>query len=100
MYYINILKQELSIAKTYEHNLLDEMPVVDRHQCHMAAKFGMFVDEDHRKLLCLLSYFHYKSCFVCAEWRPLKSLPSLLFNALIIPILRIAFTIFFHYSFP
>ena len=23
---------------------------VDRHRCHMAAKFGVFVDEDHSKL--------------------------------------------------
>ena len=22
----------------------------DRHRCHMAAKFGLFVDEDHSKL--------------------------------------------------
>ena len=37
MYYINTLKQELSTAKPYKHNLLDEMSVVDRHQCHIAA---------------------------------------------------------------
>ena len=30
--------------------LLDEKPVVDRHRCHMAAKFGVFVDENHDKL--------------------------------------------------
>ena len=24
--------------------------MVDRHRCHMAAKFGLFVDEDHSKL--------------------------------------------------
>ena len=24
--------------------------VIDRHRCHMVAKFGLFVDEDHRKL--------------------------------------------------
>ena len=50
MYYINILKQELGSAKTYEHNLPDEGFVVDRHQCHKLAKFGVFVDEDHNKL--------------------------------------------------
>ena len=50
MYYINTLKQELGTAKTYEHNLLDEKSVVDRHRCHMAAKFGVFVDEDQSKL--------------------------------------------------
>ena len=49
-YYINTLKQKLSTAKTYEHNRLDETSIVDRHRCHMAAKFGLFVDEDHSKL--------------------------------------------------
>ena len=44
------LKQELITAKTYEHNRLDETSVVDRHRCHMAARLGMFVDEDHSKL--------------------------------------------------
>ena len=34
----------------YEHNRLDETSIVDRHRCHMAAKFGLFVDEDHSKL--------------------------------------------------
>ena len=29
------------------------MSIVDRHRCHMAAKFGLFVDEDHSKLLTL-----------------------------------------------
>ena len=24
--------------------------IVDRHRCHMAGKFGLFVDEDHSKL--------------------------------------------------
>ena len=24
--------------------------MVDRHRCHMSAKFGLFVDEDHSKL--------------------------------------------------
>ena len=46
MYYIYALKQELSNAKTYEHNLLDERSVIDKHRCQMAAKFGVFVDED------------------------------------------------------
>ena len=50
MYYINILKQELSTANIYGHNVLDERSVVDRHRCHMAAKFDVFVDEDHSKL--------------------------------------------------
>ena len=25
--------------------------VIDRHMCHMTAKFGVFVDEDHGKLV-------------------------------------------------
>ena len=50
MYYINTLKQELSIAKTYGHYRLGETFIANRHRCHMAAKFGLFVDEDHRKL--------------------------------------------------
>ena len=69
MYYINTLKQELSTAKTYEHNRLDETSIVDRHRCHMAAKFGLFVDEDHSKLPTLywLPKLHkrpYKSHFI------------------------------------
>ena len=35
---------------TYEYSLLDEKSVVERHQFHMAAKFGVFVDVDHIKL--------------------------------------------------
>ena len=68
-YYINTLKQELSTAKTYEHNRLDETSIVDRHRCHMAATFGLFVDEDHSKLPTLywLPKLHkrpYKSRFI------------------------------------
>ena len=68
-YDINTLKQELSTAKTYEHNRLDETSIVDRHRCHMAAKFGLFVDEDHGKLSTLywLPKLHkqpYKSRFI------------------------------------
>ena len=50
MYIINTIKQEFSITKTKENNLFDERSVVDRHRCHMAAKFGVFVDEAHSKL--------------------------------------------------
>ena len=32
------------------HNRLEKTSMVDKHGCHMAAKFGLFVDEDHRKL--------------------------------------------------
>ena len=56
-HYINTKKQELSTASTYEHNLLDERFVVDRHWCHMSAKFGVFVYDDHSKLPTLLFYF-------------------------------------------
>ena len=68
-YYNNTLKQELSTTKTYEHNRLDGTSIVDRHRCHMAAKFGLFVDEDHSKLPALywLPKLHkrlYKSRFI------------------------------------
>ena len=50
-------------------NRLDETSIVDRHRCHMAAKFGLFVDEDHSKLPTLywLPKLHkrpYKSRFI------------------------------------
>ena len=43
--------------------------IVDRHRCYMAAKFGLFVDEDHSKLPTLywLPKLHkrpYKSRFI------------------------------------
>ena len=47
MYYISTLKQELSTAKTYEYNRLDDTSTVDRHRCHVAVKVGVFDDEDH-----------------------------------------------------
>ena len=58
--YINTQKKEFSTANTYEHNFLDEMYVVERHQCHMAAKFGVFVDGDQSRLFTLycLPKFH------------------------------------------
>ena len=70
MLYIKTLKQELSTTKTYEHKRFDETSVVDRHRCHMAAKFGVCsVDEDHSKLPTLywLHKLHeqpYKSRFI------------------------------------
>ena len=69
MYYINTLKQEHDTAKTYEHILLDERSIIDRLRCHMAAKFGVFVDEDQSKLPTLywLPKLHkrpYKSRFI------------------------------------
>ena len=56
-------------AKTYGHNLLDKKSVVDRHRCHIAAKFGVFVYEDHSKIPTLywLPKLHkrpYKSRFI------------------------------------
>ena len=45
IYYINILKQKLSFD-----NLLDERSVIERNQCHIAAKFREFVDEDSSRL--------------------------------------------------
>ena len=46
--------------------MLDETSIVDRHRCHMAAKFRLFVDEDHSKLptLYLLPKRPYKSRFI------------------------------------
>ena len=44
------LKSCVANFKTYEHNRLDETSVVDKHRCHMAAKFGVLVNEDHSKL--------------------------------------------------
>ena len=49
--------------------MLDEASIVDRHRCHMAAKFGLFVDEDHSKLPMLYWFtkLHkrpYKSHFI------------------------------------
>ena len=49
--------------------LMRRLSIFDRHQCHMAAKFGLFVDEDHSKLPTLywLPKLHkrpYKSCFI------------------------------------
>ena len=57
------------IKKTYEHNRLDETSIVDRHRCHLAAKFGLFVDEDYSKppTLYWLPILHkrpYKSRFI------------------------------------
>ena len=55
MYYIITLKQERCTANTNEHNLHDKRYVVDRHRCHMAAKFGVCVDEENSKLLYFIT---------------------------------------------
>ena len=62
-------QQELSTAKTNEHNRHDEKSIVDRHRCHTADKFGVFVDKDHSKLQTIywLPKLHkrpYKSRFI------------------------------------
>ena len=49
--------------------MLDERSVVDKHRFYMAAKFGVFVDEDQRKLpvlYWLLSFNkkNYKARFI------------------------------------
>ena len=66
MYHTTMLKQELSSDETYENNLLEERSVDDRHQCHMNAKYVVFVDENHGKLHTLywLPRTLYKSSFI------------------------------------
>ena len=43
--------------------MLDETSIVDGHLCHMAAKFEVFVDEDHNKLPSIY-WLPYKLCFI------------------------------------
>ena len=47
--------------------MLDETSVVDKHQCHMVAKFGVSVDEDHSKFPTLywLPKLHKRACKSC-----------------------------------
>ena len=59
-------KQERSTVKTFKHNLLDERSVVDRHQSHMAAKFGVCLI---RIMATFLRYIGYKKYIK----RPYKS---------------------------
>ena len=47
---MDTLGRELGTAGAYEHGGLGETSIVDRHGCHMTAKFGLFVDGDHGKL--------------------------------------------------
>ena len=44
---VHTLNQELSSAKTYEHNRLDKTSIVDRHRCHMAAKIESMIRKYH-----------------------------------------------------
>ena len=78
---------ELSTAKTYEHNRLDETSIVDRHRCHMADRFRLFVDEDHSKrpTLYWLPTLHkrpYKSRFIANSSAYTTTELSILFSCL------------------
>ena len=61
-YYINTLKQELSTAKTYENDRLDETSIVDMHRCHMAAKFGLLLTRTSSPLMLILVHVQLLSC--------------------------------------
>ena len=55
--------------RNFAQCMLNEISVVDRHRCHIAAKFNVFVDEDHSKLPTLywlptLNKRPYKSCLI------------------------------------
>ena len=65
MYYNNTLKQYLGTAKTYDHNLPDEKPVVDRHRCHMAAKCDVFVNPKSTTSFCSRRQFTGPRSAVC-----------------------------------
>ena len=56
-YYINTLKLELRTAKTHGPNRLDEAPVVERHQFHMATRFGVLI----RTITSFLSFTGYQN---------------------------------------
>ena len=38
------------VSKQVLNKTIGIINFVDRHRCHMAAKYGLFVDEDHSKL--------------------------------------------------
>ena len=62
---MHLLLQLYNVTDSY----FDETSIVDRHRGHNAAKFGVFVDEDHSKLPTTywLSKLHkrpYKSLFI------------------------------------
>ena len=59
MYYINTLKQELSTTKTYEHILFGESSVVDTHQSHMTAKFGVLLMRIIARLLHYTGFLNF-----------------------------------------
>ena len=84
---INTLKQELSTAKPYEHNRLDETPIVDRHRCHMAAKFGCFLIRTIASKLPTLYWLPklhkrpYKSSFIANSSSCTTTALSILFTS-------------------
>ena len=64
-----LLHYRVCSVQPCEHNRLDETSILGRHRCHIAAEFGVFVDEDHSKLLTLywlpnLYRRPYKSRFI------------------------------------
>ena len=66
--------------------MLDETSIVDRHRCHMTAKFWLFVDEDHSKLPTLywLPILHkgpFKSRFIANSSAPTTSELSFLLTS-------------------
>ena len=86
MYYIDTLKQELSTAKTYKHNFLDEKSFVDRLRCHISAIFGMMVDGGLSNLPVLywLPKRHkrpYKSRFIANSSSCITTELSMLFTS-------------------
>ena len=40
------LSKNLALYQTYEHNMLDETSIVDRHRCHMTAKIVSEYDKE------------------------------------------------------
>ena len=58
IFYINILKQERGSAKTYEHNLTNEMSGDDRNWCHMCAKL-MKIQTFFRRYTSYINFIKY-----------------------------------------
>ena len=46
------------IVQVCQNHRLHETSIVDRHRCLMAAKFRLFVDEDHSKFLRYTGYLN------------------------------------------
>ena len=65
-----------------QHFEINETSIIDRHRCHMAAKFGVLVDEGHSKLPTLyrLLKLHkrpYKSKKGCKDQERYNQVPHL-----------------------